>query len=149
MRPGCRNGYSYSRRQLSSWSSHRPASWAATASLPGSTSGATYSVSSPKRWSALRSTNAMPPEPCTRQAGAPGKHGVYACTLATVIELANTRGASMMEATIPVNPAGLPMGFNIKNEEAQHLATELAALTGETLTRAVIVALRERIERLG
>ena len=40
------------------------------------------------------------------------------------------------------------MGLNIKNEEAQHLATELAALTGETLTRAVIVALRERIARL-
>ena len=40
------------------------------------------------------------------------------------------------------------MGLNSKNEEAQHLATELAALTGETLTRAVIVALRERIARL-
>ena len=40
------------------------------------------------------------------------------------------------------------MGLNIQNEEAQHLATELAALTGETLTRAVIVALRERIARL-
>jgi antitoxin VapB len=39
------------------------------------------------------------------------------------------------------------MGLNIKNEEAQHLATELAALTGETLTQAVIVALRERIAR--
>ena len=54
----------------------------------------------------------------------------------------------MMEAITTVNPAGMPMGLNIKNEEAQHLATELAALTGETLTRAVIVALRERIARL-
>ena len=68
-------------------------------------------------------------------------------TPATVIAIANTTGASMMEATT-VNPAGMPMGLNIKNEEAQHLATELAALTGETLTRAVIVALRERIARL-
>jgi antitoxin VapB len=40
------------------------------------------------------------------------------------------------------------MGLNIKNEEAQHLATELTALTGETLTGAVIVALRERIAQL-
>jgi hypothetical protein len=35
------------------------------------------------------------------------------------------------------------MGLNIKNAEAQHLAAELAALTG-----AVIVALRERLARL-
>jgi len=40
------------------------------------------------------------------------------------------------------------MGLNINNQEAQHLATELAALTGETLTRAVIVALRERIRAI-
>jgi hypothetical protein len=39
------------------------------------------------------------------------------------------------------------MGLYIKNEEAQHLAAELTALTGETLTRAVIVALWERIGR--
>ena len=54
----------------------------------------------------------------------------------------------MMEATTTVNCVGMLMGLNIKNEEAQHLATELAALTGEPLTRAVIVALRERIARL-
>jgi antitoxin VapB len=54
----------------------------------------------------------------------------------------------MMEATTTVNCVRMLMGLNIKNEEAQHLATELAALTGEPLTRAVIVALRERIARL-
>jgi len=53
-----------------------------------------------------------------------------------------------MAATTTVNPAGMPMGLNIKNEEAQHLATELTALTGETLTGTVIVALRERIAQL-
>jgi antitoxin VapB len=42
----------------------------------------------------------------------------------------------------------MPMGLSIKNEEAQQLATELPALTGETLTRAVIVALWERLARL-
>lgn len=40
------------------------------------------------------------------------------------------------------------MGCSLKDEEAQHLATELNALTGETLKRAVIVALQERITRL-
>ncbi len=37
--------------------------------------------------------------------------------------------------------------LNLKNEEAERLARELAQRTGETLTTAVIVALRERIER--
>jgi antitoxin VapB len=54
----------------------------------------------------------------------------------------------MMEATTTIDLAGMLMGLNIENEEAQHLATELAVLTGEPLTRAVIVALRERIARL-
>jgi antitoxin VapB len=36
-------------------------------------------------------------------------------------------------------------GMNIKNAEAQALAKELADLTGETMTEAVIVALRERL----
>ena len=40
------------------------------------------------------------------------------------------------------------MGLNIKNEETHRLAVQLAALTGETMTRAVTVAIRERIERL-
>lgn len=40
------------------------------------------------------------------------------------------------------------MGLNIKNEETQALAQELAALTGESLTAAVTEALRERLARL-
>jgi antitoxin VapB len=37
--------------------------------------------------------------------------------------------------------------LNIKNDEADQLATELAWLTGETLTHAVTQALRERLAR--
>jgi antitoxin VapB len=40
------------------------------------------------------------------------------------------------------------MGMNIKNPETQHLAEELAAMTGETLTAAITEAIRQRIERL-
>ena len=39
------------------------------------------------------------------------------------------------------------MSLNIKNEEACRLAGELARLTGETMTGAITVALRERLER--
>ncbi len=39
------------------------------------------------------------------------------------------------------------MSLNIKNEETCQLARELADLTGETLTDAITVALRERLER--
>ena len=39
------------------------------------------------------------------------------------------------------------MSLNIKNEETCRLARELAELTGETITGAVTVALRERLER--
>jgi antitoxin VapB len=39
------------------------------------------------------------------------------------------------------------MALSIKNDEADRLARELAATTGETLTDAVVVALRERLER--
>ena len=39
------------------------------------------------------------------------------------------------------------MSLNIKNEEAHALAKELAELTGESLTEAVTVALRERLAR--
>ncbi len=39
------------------------------------------------------------------------------------------------------------MAFNIKNEEADRLARQLVATTGESLTDAVLVALRERLER--
>jgi len=40
------------------------------------------------------------------------------------------------------------MGLNLKNEEAHRLAQELAKLTGESMTAAVTVAVRERLERI-
>jgi antitoxin VapB len=40
------------------------------------------------------------------------------------------------------------VSLNLKNEETNRLAHELAGLTGETLTTAVTVAVRERLERL-
>lgn len=40
------------------------------------------------------------------------------------------------------------MALNIKDPEAERLAAEVAALTGETKTRAVRVALEERLGRL-
>ena len=39
------------------------------------------------------------------------------------------------------------MSLNIKNEETCDLARELATLTGESITGAITVALRERLER--
>lgn len=39
------------------------------------------------------------------------------------------------------------MSLNIKNPEADRLATQLVALTGESKTHAVLEALRERLER--
>jgi antitoxin VapB len=39
------------------------------------------------------------------------------------------------------------MSLNIKDPEAHRLAGELARLTGETMTRAVTEAVRERLER--
>lgn len=39
------------------------------------------------------------------------------------------------------------MNLNIKSPEAHELATELARLTGESKTRAVTEAIRERLER--
>jgi antitoxin VapB len=40
------------------------------------------------------------------------------------------------------------MALNIKSEEADRLARELAAETGETITDAVTVALSERLKRV-
>lgn len=40
------------------------------------------------------------------------------------------------------------MAITIKNAEAERLARELAARTGESLTGAILAALRERHERL-
>ena len=39
------------------------------------------------------------------------------------------------------------MSLKIEDEETCRLAAELARLTGETATRAITVALRERLER--
>jgi antitoxin VapB len=39
------------------------------------------------------------------------------------------------------------VALSIKDPEADRLARELAARTGETLTQAVLTALRERLER--
>lgn len=40
------------------------------------------------------------------------------------------------------------MALNIKNPEAERLAAELAGLTGESKTGAILVALRERLQRV-
>ena len=39
------------------------------------------------------------------------------------------------------------MALNLKNEETERLARELAEKTGESLTTAVTLALKERLER--
>ncbi len=39
------------------------------------------------------------------------------------------------------------MAFSIKHDEADALVRELTSITGESLTTAVTVALRERLER--
>jgi antitoxin VapB len=38
--------------------------------------------------------------------------------------------------------------MNIKNAEAEELARRVAALTGESMTAAIVTALRERLERI-
>lgn len=40
------------------------------------------------------------------------------------------------------------MSMNIESNEAHQLAREIAALTGESQTTAVTIALRERLDRL-
>ncbi len=40
------------------------------------------------------------------------------------------------------------MAFNIKDPEADRLVRELASRTGETLTEAIVVSVRERLGRL-
>ena len=40
------------------------------------------------------------------------------------------------------------MSLNIKNKEAHKLASQLARLTGENMTKAVTEAIRERLDRL-
>jgi antitoxin VapB len=41
----------------------------------------------------------------------------------------------------------MTMGLNIKSPEAHELAAELASLTGESMTKAVTEAIRERLKR--
>lgn len=40
------------------------------------------------------------------------------------------------------------MALSIKNPEADHLASELTQRTGESVTQAIIIAMRERLVRL-
>lgn len=44
-------------------------------------------------------------------------------------------------------PKGVSMSLNIKNEETHQLARELAQLTGETMTGAITIALREKLDK--
>ncbi len=53
----------------------------------------------------------------------------------------------MVERNILIYPQGSPVSLNIKNEKTCRLASELAGLTGETMTGAITVALEERLER--
>ncbi|MDP9495207.1 MAG: type II toxin-antitoxin system VapB family antitoxin [Actinomycetota bacterium] len=39
------------------------------------------------------------------------------------------------------------MALSIKNDEADQLARELAELTGESITDAVVISLRQRLQR--
>jgi antitoxin VapB len=39
------------------------------------------------------------------------------------------------------------MALSIKNEQADRLARELSDLTGESLTEAVVISLKERLDR--
>jgi antitoxin VapB len=39
------------------------------------------------------------------------------------------------------------MALSVKNDEADRLARELAGITGESITEAIVVALRERLQR--
>lgn len=41
------------------------------------------------------------------------------------------------------------MAFSIKNPETDRLARELAKVTGESLTTAVTIAIRERLDEVG
>jgi antitoxin VapB len=43
---------------------------------------------------------------------------------------------------------GYRTSLNLKSDEAYRLARELSDETGESMTKAVVIALRERLERL-
>ena len=61
--------------------------------------------------------------------------------------LRNAAGRCMVDMLIVFYPKGGPVSLNIKNEDTCRLAGELAQLTGETMTGAITVALKERLER--
>ena len=52
----------------------------------------------------------------------------------------------MVDRRLVVYPVTV-MGLNIKNDETCQLAAELARLTGDTMTGAITITLRERLER--
>jgi antitoxin VapB len=43
---------------------------------------------------------------------------------------------------------GYHTSLNLKSDEAYRLARELSKRTGESMTKAVVIAMRERLERL-
>jgi antitoxin VapB len=55
---------------------------------------------------------------------------------------------SRKSGTQPGEAAAPPLSLNIKNPETCRLIQELANLTGETMTAAVTIAVRERLDRL-
>src|SRR3954454_8315167 len=59
-----------------------------------------------------------------------------------------TTGSLLFLDTWYISRQEKPMALSVKDPEADRLAREVVARTGETLTTAVIVALRERLARL-
>ena len=57
----------------------------------------------------------------------------------------NQRSLRMVEIRHEIYTSA--MALSIKSDEADQLARELVAETGETLTEAVVIALRERLDR--
>ena len=53
----------------------------------------------------------------------------------------------MVDNVSIVLPSGIAVSLNIKSQEADRLVDALARLTGESKTRAVVVALSERLDR--
>ena len=53
----------------------------------------------------------------------------------------------MVDADFRLLPWRTAVGLNIKNDETCALARDLARLTGDTMTGAITVALRERLAR--
>jgi antitoxin VapB len=54
----------------------------------------------------------------------------------------------MVDFEVDFHHGGWQMALNIKNEETHRLVQALAEATGESLTEAVTVAVRERLESL-